>query len=571
MTQQARFITIDASTTSVRVIIFSASGEARATGRTSLTVQRVGRDGYEQDAESWWRATVMALQLALAELPEEEHSSLCTLSIAHQRETVVVTDANGSPLAPALLWMDSRCWEDVKAAERTVGAVRLHALTGKPACTTPSLYKLMYLLRNRPELKDIAYVHDVHSYLTKKLTGRPVSSFASADPTGLVDIRKKQWATSLTHLIGVEPHQLPELVESGYLIGPIDPQVAKETGLPTHVFVYAGAGDGQASGLGSGVISKNRGFLDLGTAVSSGIVTDSYQISHSFRTMHAAIPGRYCLETTLRGGMLTLWWLLESVLKVEDRNAARERLEVEAARLAPGSDGLVALPYWSGVMNPYWHDTARGALIGLHPGHEAAHLYRAILEGIALEQRLHLEGIETAINRTIAELVVLGGGSRSDLWCQILADALGRPLQRCQTPDSAALGMAILAGVSHGIFSSFEDAVDEMTHLGKTFTPSENSIVYENLYLEVYRGLYRTIAGRMSALSALRERTNPSLGPSLLPPPLSASSSDVASLPTDLAQVEPAYAELSQVGSAPAEPAQTEPATDPSRQNGENS
>lgn len=519
MTEEARFITIDASTASVRVIIFDAKGQAHATGRASLTIQRVGRDGYEQDAESWWRATMMALHLALGELPEQEHKNLCTLSIAHQRETVVVTDAAGSPLAPALLWMDSRCWEDVKIAEKNVGAVRLHALTGKPACTTPSLYKLMYLLRKRPELRDVAHIHDVHSYLTRKLTGRAVSSFASADPTGLVDIRRKQWASSLTQLIGVEPHQLPELVESGYLIGPVDPAVARQIGLPEHLFVYAGTGDGQAAGLGAGVITKNRGFLDLGTAVSCGIFTDTYQIDQAFRTMHAAVPGQYCLETSLRGGMLTLWWLLESVLKADDRNAARAELEAEAGLLAPGSDGLVALPYWSGVMTPYWNDTARGAFIGLHPGHQPAHLYRAVLEGIALEQRLHLEGVETAINRSITELVLLGGGSQSDLWCQVLADVLARPLRRCQTPDSAALGMAILASVSHGLFSSFEDAVGEMTHLGETFSPGENAAIYDRIYLDVYRGLYRAIAGRMAALSAIREETNPSAGPSLLPPP----------------------------------------------------
>ncbi len=519
--EDALFLAIDASAASIRVIVFDAKGSARATGRASLTIQRVGRDGYEQDASSWWRATVMAIQLALADLSDEEQKRIATLSIAHQRETIVITDATATPVAPALLWMDGRCWEDVQTAERKVGAVRLHALTGKPACTTPSLYKLMYLLRNRPELRDIAHVHDVHSYLTRKLTGRAVSSFGSADPTGLVDIRRKQWSTALINLIGVEPHQLPELVESGYLVGPIAPQAAKETGLPASVFVYAGTGDGQAAGLGSGVIKKARGFLDLGTAISCGVITDSYQIDQAFRTMHAAIPGKYCLETTLRGGMLTLWWLIESVLGRSDRNAARAELEEAARVLAPGSDGLVAVPYWSGVMNPYWNDTARGAFIGLHPSHEAAHLYRAILEGIALEQRFHLEGIEATINRSITELVVLGGGSRSDLWCQIFADALGRPLRRCKTPDSAALGVAILAAVSHGVFATFEDAVNEMTHLEAHFRPGHNSPLYERLYRDVYRGLYATLAERMAALSAIREQTNPSLGPSVVPPPLS--------------------------------------------------
>src|SRR5690606_18922273 len=155
----------------------------------------------------------------------------------------------------------------------------------------------------------------------------------------------------------------------------------------------------------------------------------------------------------------------------EDRASKREELEREAALLSPGSDGLIALPYWSGVMNPYWNDTARGAYIGLHPGHEPAHLYRALLEGIALEQRLHLEGVEAAINRSIREVVVMGGGSRSDLWCQILADALGRPLFRAKNPDSAALGAAMLAAVGHGHFSTFEEAAEDMIEMDRTFVP----------------------------------------------------------------------------------------------------
>ena len=136
-----------------------------------------------------------------------------------------------------------------------------------------------------------------------------------------------------------------------------------------------------------------------------------------------------------------------------------------------------------------------------------------------MEQRLHLEGVEAAINRGIAEVVVLGGGSRSDLWCQIFADALARPLRRAKTPDSAALGAAMLAAVAHGQFASFEAAAQDMVQLERTFEPSKNSQIYEHLYREVYRGLYTEIERRMEVLSVIREQTNPSLGPSVLPPP----------------------------------------------------
>jgi xylulokinase len=440
-------------------------------------------------------------------VPKERIKDLCSLCIAHQRETIVATDAAGEPLAPALLWMDSRCRTDVAEAERNIGAVRLHAVSGKPACTSPSIYKLMHLFRTRPELRDVAYVADLHSFLSRRLTGRAITSYASADPTGLLDMRKKAWSRSLTRMIGLDPHQLPELVEPGYLIGPLTERALLETGLPDHVMVYAGAGDAQLAGLGAGVIQPGKGFIELGTAISAGIVVDRYEIDNAFRTLHFAIPGRYCLETTVRGGMITLWWLIDHLLGAKTRSKTMRDLETQARRVVPGSDGLVTIPYWNGVMNPYWDDEARGAFIGLTPRHRPAHLYRSVLEGLAMEQRLHLEGVRKATGYAHQELILIGGGSRSDLWCQIFSDVLGRPLSRSRTPDAAATGAAILGAVGHGSFPSFERATEQMCKVGARFEPGANAAIYEQLYRDVYRGLYVDISGRMRELARIRMLT----------------------------------------------------------------
>lgn len=514
----ALFVAVDASTTSLRTLIIDGKGKAVASGRSSLAFERIGRDGFEQDAESWWVALCQSSREALKDIPVERHRDIVAMCIAHQRETIVTTDARGVPLSPALLWMDSRCHQDVEEAERTVGTVRLHAVSGKPACTTPSVYKLMFLLREKPELKDIACVHDVHSFLSLRLTGRAVSSFASADPTGLVDMRKKAWSRTLTGLVGVDPHQLPELTEVGYFIGTLTPDACRATGLPDHVLLYAGSGDGQLAGLGAGVTGQGSAFIDIGTAVSCGTICNKYEIDRAFRTMHAAIPGRYCLETTLRGGMLTLWWLVEGILGSSERTATMLELEGQAAGIPPTSDGLVTLPYFSGVMSPYWDDNARGSFIGLHTNHQPCHLYRSILEGIALEQRLHLEGVRQSVGKLNEEVVLLGGGSRSNLWCQIFADVLGTPVQRCRTSEAPALGAAVLAAVSHGVYPSFERAAGAMTQLATRFEPGPAAQSYEKLYREVYRGLYLELASRMAALSNLRQATSPDGGPSIPPP-----------------------------------------------------
>jgi len=499
------FVGVDASTSSIRALVVDAQGRIQSSGRAALTIDRIGADGYEQDAETWWVALVAALGAAIAELPAERRDDIVAMSLAHQRETFAVTDVLGRPLAPAMLWMDGRATREVEQAEAELGAVRLHALTGKPPCTTPSLFKLMYLLRTRPELRDVACFRDVHSFLSQRLTGRAVTSFGSADSTALLDVRRKEWSGTLADLVGVDMHQLPELVESGYLLGPILADVARATGLPDGVLVYAGSGDGQACSLGAGVVCKKRGYLDLGNAICTGIMTDVYQIDQSFRTLHAAIPGRYCLETTLRGGMMTLWWLIDDLLGLPDRARAYQELEAAASLVPPASDGLTALPYWSGVMNPYWDDAARGAFLGLHGGHRPAHLFRALLEGMALEVRLHLEGIEGSIQEDVTTLIAIGGGSRSDLWCQMFADTLARPIVRSEHPDAAALGAAVLAAVAHGTFQSFEDATSEMVRHGATFLPGAAADDYDRLYREVYRGLYGALSPRLQGLARLRQ------------------------------------------------------------------
>lgn len=473
-------------------------------GRASLTVQSSEPEAYEQDAEEWWKALGSAIAEVRRGLSSEQSNAIAMLVIAHQRETIVLTDRSGTPLGPALLWMDSRCREDVAAATARLGAVRIHGLSGKPPCTTPSLYKLMYLFRTRPELRARAFAHDVHSFLSLRLTGRAVSSFPSADPTGLIDMRSKKWSSDLLGLVGLRPDQLPELVEPGYLIGPLTRSAAVALELPEGTLLYAGSGDAQAAGLGAGITTPHRCFIEMATAVSAGVLTHSYQLSKAYRTLFSALPGAYCLETTLRGGMQTLWWWLENQLGSKVRKETMRELEAQASLVPAGSDGLLALPYWAGVMSPHWDDDARGALLGLHCRHKPEHIYRAILEGLSFELRFHLEGIESSAGRLERRVHVIGGGSRSDLWCQILADVLGLAVVRSESAEATALGAALLGLVAHGVYPHFDEAAAEMTRTGAEFHPSEAQSAYDRVYRGAYRGLYGDLRGRLHVLSELR-------------------------------------------------------------------
>lgn len=498
-------IAIDASTTACKALVFGADGRLVAEARAPITLANPEPDGWEQDAEEWWDATERALAGAVRAL--DEPGAVRAVALTHQRETFVLTDRSSTPLRPALTWMDARCRREVEAAVAALGAERLHEVTGKPPCTTPSLYKLIYLLKREPALRAARpMMADVHAFLVRRLTGRWATSLASADPLGLVDLRARDWSDELLALAGLDRDQLPALVEPGEQLGALARELAERLGLPAGVPVIAGAGDGQAAGLGAGLAGPERAYLNLGTAIVSGVCSREYLLSRAFRTMMGAEPGTYFLESDLRGGTFTLDWLAKGWLG--RGRAALDELEREASSLPPGSDGLVLLPYWNGVMDPYWNDDATGVTLGWHGAHRPAHLYRAILEGIAFEARLHLESLERTTRHHVAELIVMGGGSRSELWCQVLADVTGRRVTRAGSAEATALGAAILAAVGSGVHPELAAATRAMTSLGARFAPGDHQPLYDVYYRNVYAGLYESLAARLDALAALRRRAN---------------------------------------------------------------
>ena len=321
---------VDCSTTACKAIAWDAEGRACAEGRAPIALHNPGPDAYEQDAEQWWAACGEAIGRAAAALGGAGEKRLRALCVTHQRETFVVTDEAGKPLHPALVWMDARCRDAVKRAVGRVGAERLHAISGKPACTTPSLYKLLFLLEEAAaELsKRRLRVLDVHGFLAWRLTGRFATSLASADPLGLVDMQARSWSDELLALAGLDRSCVPELLEPGAVIGVVSDAAARHCGITAGLPVVAGAGDGQAAGLGAGIVGPGRAYLNLGTAIVSGVLAAKYDVDPAFRTLYAATPGSYFLETDLKGGTFTLSWLAEKWLARRRRRQGSRRARV---------------------------------------------------------------------------------------------------------------------------------------------------------------------------------------------------------------------------------------------------
>jgi xylulokinase len=225
--------------------------------------------------------------------------------------------------------------------------------------------------------------------------------------------------------------------------------------------------------------------------------------------MYGGLAGTYYLETVLLGGTYTISWFIENFprpdhCQEEKRISPEDAYEALAARIPPGSQGLTLVPYWNGAMNPYWNAGASGIVVGWRGVHQPAHLYRAILEGIALEQRLHTEGVEDALRQPVEQFIAVGGGARSRLWRQILADVTGRPVFHADVPEASALGAGILAA-GNLFYAGVLDAAQAMTRIAPRPEQPDprRQAFYSQLYEEVYRSLYPALQNSLDRLANL--------------------------------------------------------------------
>lgn len=496
-------IGIDASTTACKAIAWDTEGRAVAEARRELALSMPRAGWHEQAATDWWTA----LTESLAELTGQvDAHRIVALSIAHQRETFVPLGADREPLRPALLWLDERCADLLPELDTQLGGTAYHELTGRPLSANLAVGKLAWLARHEPDVFGAAHWYaDVQSYLVHRLTGQLATGWGSADPLGLFDMRARTWAQDVLAAVGVRAEQLPALHPPAAVIGAVTAGAARVTGLPAGLPVVCGLGDGQAAGLAARVIAPGAAYLNLGTAVVSGTFARNYVADGAFRTTSGGIPGSHILETVLLGGTYTVNWFLDAFASGEPAADAFARLEARAAALPPGAEGLLLVPYWNGALNPYWDPAASGIVVGWRGTHKPHHLYRAILEGIAFEQRLHTTGVETATGQSVDEFIVMGGGSRSDLWRQIVADVTGKPVRRCAAAEASALGAGILAAAGVGLFKDVASAAHAMAHVEATALRPDpaRATRYARLYEEVYRPLYPALKEPLARLAAL--------------------------------------------------------------------
>jgi xylulokinase len=488
-------IGLDSSTTGTKAIAFDKEGNAVARASEPIPLSSPQPNYYEQNPADWWVSAQRALRKITRQIDPER---IAALAISNQRETFVPLGGDGNCLRPAIVWLDERCKDEVELFSRKIGREKIHRITGKPADYAPVVYRLAWMKKHEPELfGKIRMVCDVHTWLVWKLTHSFKTSWASADPLGLFDLKNKHWSPVILRALKLTEEQLPAAYCPGTIIGSITQETSGQTGLSTRTMVVAGGGDGQAAGLGANALTPERAYLNLGTAVVAGVYGSRYRTSTAFRTMNACSDGGYYYECSLRAGTFAIDWFIKNILNIVPAKHAGiyKQLETEAQQVPAGSDGLLHLPYLCGAMNPYWDINARGAFVGLSSSHNRGHMYRSILEGIAFEQLFAINAVEETIGARVREFVAIGGGAASDLWCHILADITGKNICLPENTEASGLGAGIAAAVGAGWYPTFKAAAQEMIGIEKMIKPDrQNHKKYQRLfaaYKKIYPGLWR--------------------------------------------------------------------------------
>ena len=489
-------LTLDFGTQSVRAALIDKTGKILTIVKAPYKPAYFSKEkGYaEQDPDFYWNLAKQCMK-KVAEQGKEYLDSIVGSTITTFRDTSVQLDKDLKPIRPCILWLDQRMAE----AKEHMPAMHRFAFKLVGMENTIELNRKRtiahWLKENEPETWQKTYKYvNISTYLTYQLTGQLVDSASSLTGHYPINFKARKWykeGALKGRIFGIPSSMLPELRQPGEQIGVIKDEIADECGLPHGIKVIATGSDKACETVGLGALSKDIAAISYGTASTIEVSNQKYHEPEKFLPAYpAAVPGWYNMDVQIyRGYWMLTWFSREFASKLVDEAklqemAVEELLNEKLATIAPGSDGLVLQPYWGpGLSRPL----AKGAIIGFSDVHTMAHLYRAIIEGIAYALREGLEGIEKSQKHKVKSIMISGGGSQSDAICQITSDVFGLPVSRVQTFETTSLGAAIATFVGLGEFASVEEAMKSMSRVTSTFTPNELAHKkYDYLYSKVY-------------------------------------------------------------------------------------
>lgn len=478
------YVGIDLGTSAVKILLVSRTGEIAATVSKSYAVDYPHPGWSEQNPQVWWDAVVDGVR----ELVEGvDPAEIKGIACGGQMHGLVVLDSAGDVIRPCILWNDGRTQEQADYLNAKIGRDRLVELTGNIAFAGFTAPKLLWMREHEPELfARIAHIMLPKDYLVYRMTGEFVTDYTDASGTLLLDVQHRGWSSEMVDICGVERTWLPTLLDSAEKAGVLQSEAAAELGIMAGTTVAAGAGDNAAAAIGCGAVNAGACNISLGTSGTVFIPSSSHAVDPS-ATLHAFdyIEGRFNLMGCVLSAASCTGWFVGDVLRSDD-------IDAEEAGIDPSlADGDLPyfLPYLMGERSPHNDANARASFVGMRADSKRSDLVRAVREGVAFAMRDCIEA-SRALGTDVRRATLCGGGARSALMRQMLANVLGVQLDLPTTEQGPGYGAAMLAMVANGDAPDIDECSRGIVSIRETVSPDANAVAaYERRY-RTWRRLY---------------------------------------------------------------------------------
>ncbi len=493
----------DIGTSGDKAVLYDTEGRLIASKLADYPLDSRPGGFAEQNPVDWWDAAVHTTRALLADAARLGITprDIAAVSFSGQMMGCVCVDKQGSPLRPAMIWADMRASEEEAALRERIDPLDYYRLTGHRLSSAYSAFKLMWLKKHEPDVYARTYkTLCAKDYIIFKLTGRFVTDHSDASGTGVWDLRAAHWSEELIGLCGLDGDKFPEALRSVDIAGEVTREAAAETGLCPGTPVVCGGGDGPCAAVGTGCVDEGEANSCLGTsswlAVTTSAPLDDDDMCSV--TWPHLVPGMYMPCGAMQCGGGSFRWATEILSPdligefPDDIQAVFERENELIASAQPGSKGLLYLPHLLGERSPRWNPKARGAFIGLTYAHTRAEMLRTVMEGVALNLEIILSSMRRA-GCKINSLVLVGGGARSSVWRQILADIYRLPiLKPVVTGEATSAGAAIAGGVGTGVLADFSAAKRFVSIESETLPNEETAKKYDHIK-PIFEHCYRAL------------------------------------------------------------------------------
>ena len=496
---------IDLGTSAVKAIVVSTTGEVVGVASAEYPILQPQPLHAEQEPEAWWRATVGAVRSATEAL---DATQIVAVGLSGQMHGTVLLDRQQRPLMPAIIWPDQRSSRQVAEITALVGAERLYSIAGSPVSTGFMAATVRWVQQEAPELwRRVHRLILPKDYLRLRLTGAVATDPSDGAGALLLDEARRDWSHELLDLLEIPSDVLPPVQPSHQVAGALTSVAAAALGLAAGIPVVTGAADTACSALGAGAVGAERLLLSISTGGQlvqpvTEMVADTQGRIHTFCSALAPAPGQagwYHMGPTLSAGM-ALRWLRDNVFAWHYADAY-DVMNLAAEASPPGAEGLLFLPYLVGERTPHMDSSARGVFFGLTLRHGQGDLVRAVMEGVTYAC---YDAYQVLAELGVPEgsIVLAGGGARSALWRQIVADVFDRPVQQLLTGEQSAMGAVLLAGAGCGAFD-LADTARQWAQLGPITLPDAARHAFYREGFAAYQALYRRNRGAFAPAHAV--------------------------------------------------------------------